>query len=172
MSTASREALLDQLFGTSRKSQAQKSGNELAFWEKELVESRQEKAQTASPRTADDETGDLPSLEDDHIPFEVQQKSPSVPQKPELIPGTEPDQIVYLPKGRQSGGVYASELDINDEDYESDTEPISSSNELVGQFCIFSQVTKFVYKYMQDPESRVSRRFFSGAKIYERGWNM
>ena len=43
---------------------------------------------------------------------------------------------------------------------------------LVGRFCPFTLVTKFCYKYMDDPNDRVSKRFFASGKIWNRTWDM
>lgn len=139
-----------------------KPDDDLAFWEKELIESRQPNRPAAPPET-----------DDNHEDSTILVKQSHSSQEPaDLIPGTTSDQIVYLSKGRRSGGTYPIELDDQNDSYDSDVEPVSSSNELVGQFCIFSQVVKFPYKYMQDPENRVSRRFFANEKIFERSWDM
>jgi hypothetical protein len=45
-------------------------------------------------------------------------------------------------------------------------------NPLIGRFCPFSLVTKFCYKYMNDPNDRVSKHFFASGKIWERTWTM
>jgi hypothetical protein len=43
---------------------------------------------------------------------------------------------------------------------------------LFGRFCALSLVTKFCYKYMDDPGDRVSKRFFASGKIWNRPWDM
>jgi hypothetical protein len=43
---------------------------------------------------------------------------------------------------------------------------------LIGRFCIFTLVTKFCYKYMDDPNDRVSKHFFASGKIWNRKWDM
>lgn len=43
---------------------------------------------------------------------------------------------------------------------------------LIGRFCLFSLVTKFCYKYMDDPNDRVSKHFFASGKIWNRTWDM
>ncbi len=43
---------------------------------------------------------------------------------------------------------------------------------LVGRFCPLMLVTKFCYKYMDDPNDRVSKHFFASGKIWNRIWDM
>jgi hypothetical protein len=45
-------------------------------------------------------------------------------------------------------------------------------NRLIGRFCPFMPVTKFCYKYMDDPNDRVSKHFFAAGKIWNRKWDM
>lgn len=87
------------------------------------------------------------------------------------VPGSGPDEILFLPKGLVGGGPSDAQLE-EEEEYESDKEPESSSVDLVGTFCLFSQVIKFPYKYMQDPEDGVSQSFFARGKAFERNWKL
>lgn len=135
---------------------------DLSFWEKELLESRRQAAPLITPEI-EHETKRTQSLV---------QIGPSSHRPVDLIPGTTPNQIVYISKGRRKRDVHQSELEEDNDDDDSDSEPISSSHQLVGRFCIFSQVVKFPYKYMQDPEGHVSSRFFSSDKVYQRGWDL
>lgn len=162
MNTNSMEGRLNRVLMQKAQPLTQDNGNELAFWEQELIDSRQQDCPRAPPEADSENEESLPPAK----------KSHSSRQPPVLIPGTAPDEIVYSSKGRRSGGVFPNSLDDEDDGYGSDAEPVSSSKELVGQFCVFSQVVKFPYKYMQDPESRVSRRFFASEQIYERGWDV
>jgi hypothetical protein len=43
---------------------------------------------------------------------------------------------------------------------------------LIGRYCPLALVTKFCYKYMDDPNDRVSRHFFASGKIWNRTWDM
>lgn len=86
------------------------------------------------------------------------------------IPGTNEDQIVYVPGGIWSGGLSATQIDT--ENQEKHQEPQSTTGDLIGKFCHFNLLTKFPYKYMQDPGSRVSQRFFAAEQIYKRNWDM
>jgi hypothetical protein len=43
---------------------------------------------------------------------------------------------------------------------------------LIGRYCPLMLVTKFCYKYMDDPNDRVSRHFFASGKIWNRTWKM
>ena len=45
-------------------------------------------------------------------------------------------------------------------------------NQSTGHFCVFSLVQKFPYKYMNDGNDRVSRRFFASDRFFERKWDM
>lgn len=45
-------------------------------------------------------------------------------------------------------------------------------NPLIGRFCPLMLVTKFCYKYMDDPNDRVSKHFFASGKIWNRTWDM
>jgi hypothetical protein len=43
---------------------------------------------------------------------------------------------------------------------------------LLGRFCSLTLVTKFCYKYMDDPNDRVSKHFFAAGKVWNRRWDM
>jgi hypothetical protein len=43
---------------------------------------------------------------------------------------------------------------------------------LIGRYCPLVLVSKFCYKYMDDPNDRVSRHFFASGKIWNRTWKM
>lgn len=81
-------------------------------------------------------------------------------------------QICYLPDGKWA----MDEEDLDEAttvmDRNTWMEPGSSSEKSGTQFCLFSLVIKFPYKYMKDPDDRVSRRFFAGHKIFHRGWDL
>lgn len=53
-----------------------------------------------------------------------------------------------------------------------DTSQDSDDRPLLARFCPLTLVTKFCYKYMDDPDSRVSKRFFASGKIWTRTWEM
>lgn len=88
----------------------------------------------------------------------------------EHIPGTKQDELVYVPGGIWSGGLAATQIDTKDDSR--NKEPKSASNELVGRYCHFMLLTKYPYKYLQDPDDRVSQRFFAAEKVYQRNWTM
>jgi len=48
----------------------------------------------------------------------------------------------------------------------------SASAPITGQFCQFTLVSKFPYKYMNDGNDRVSRHFFANNKFYSRTWDL
>lgn len=160
------------------------TSDSLANWEKELIESQQRRDRTIEAETStnsDSEARD--SFVDDGNQTQKQQlpnshstsqppSSPSSPPSEETTstsvnPEFEP--ILYLPEGRLPGGTPANNMD---EGHEKLSEPVSSSKELIGRFCIFTLVTKFPYKFMHDPNSRVSRRFFASEQVFKRNWNM
>lgn len=43
---------------------------------------------------------------------------------------------------------------------------------LSGRFCLFGLVTKFCYKYMDDPDDCISKKFFAAGKIWQREWDL
>lgn len=49
-------------------------------------------------------------------------------------------------------------------------EQASSSSELIGRFCLFSQVLKLNRRYMDDPGGYIWQGFFANKKIYSRQW--
>ena len=58
----------------------------------------------------------------------------------------------------------ASAGDLSDHDVE--------GNPFIGHFCPLDLVAKFPYKYMVDPNERVSRHFFAQNKFYQRKWDL
>lgn len=61
---------------------------------------------------------------------------------------------------------------VKDMAFRTYSEPVSSSTELVGRFCLFNQVVKFNRQYMDDSDDRVRQEFFAGKQIYARNWDM
>lgn len=65
---------------------------------------------------------------------------------------------------------------VNDEvDLEKDdgfSKSDKDGHPFIGRFCLFALVTKFCYKYMDDPNDRVSKHFFASGKIWNRTWDM
>jgi hypothetical protein len=43
---------------------------------------------------------------------------------------------------------------------------------LIGKYCPFLLVTRFCYKYMNDPKDLVSKQFFAAGKIWNRSWHL
>lgn len=60
----------------------------------------------------------------------------------------------------------------NDEKDDGVSKADRDGHPLVGRFCPLMLVTKFCYKYMDDPNDRVSRHFFASGKIWNRTWDM
>lgn len=181
---SSAQARFDKLFA-NRPKPPKPTHDGLSFAEKELLEYQQRQhyaiQQSSDQKSRDDEQlskeHDLTDANDASVsnakefsPTEDSRNARKVtPHQPEDSPEEEPGEIVYLPRGVRSGGKETVKDDVTDEEY---NEPASSSTECIGRFCIFSLVVKFPYKYMRDPNSRVSQRFFSRKKVYERNWKM
>jgi len=157
--------------------------NDLHFSERELLEYKQRQQKAAEPPSEQANQHDGSSAEEDDFAQAQAPVKPNLTPNNNLprgrsilqsqqghVPGLEPDQVVFLPRGVWRGGLPATRTE--DDGNESDCEPISSSNEPISRFCIWSLVAKFPYKYMQDPGSKVSRRFFASEKIYGRGWHV
>ena len=64
----------------------------------------------------------------------------------------------------QRGNLAESTNEMSDHDVD--------GNPLTGRFCPLTLVAKFPYKYMMDPDDRVSRHFFAQNKFYQRKWDM
>lgn len=146
----------------------------LTFWEQELIENdrRRQLNFVAETATSSEKPQDRMIVDETRVQIKSQERPEPHPvaqstAEPEDTASSDFDQIVYLPKGHRT-----ADTDIDGEEYESDSEPMSSSHELVGRFCLWSHVAKFVYKYMDDPQGHVSRQFFSKEKIFQRNWNM
>lgn len=77
--------------------------------------------------------------------------------------------IKSLPEGKKSSRTTKSNTEPSSND---DFDHDDAGQRLVGRFCPFSLVTKFPYKYMQDGNDRVSKRYFAGGKIYLRTWDL
>ncbi len=72
----------------------------------------------------------------------------------------------------KSGNVVTSNSDANDGKDDGLSSVDGDGHPLVGKFCPLVLVTKFCYKYMDDPNDRVSRHFFASGKIWNRTWDM
>ncbi|KAK5940303.1 hypothetical protein PMZ80_007723 [Knufia obscura] len=144
----------------------------LPLFEQELLEYKQRQQKAAEPPPAQVNQDEGSSAEEDDF---VRAHAPPKPKSnPNNNPsrGTDPDQVVFLPKGVWRGGLPATQVVDDDHDDQRHREPISSSHQRIGRFCVWSLVAKFPYKYMQDPDSKVSKRFFASEKVFERGWHV
>ncbi len=72
----------------------------------------------------------------------------------------------------KSGSHAITQSDANDEKDDGVSKADRDGNPLVGRFCPLPLVTKFCYKYMDDPNDRISRHFFASGKIWSRTWDM
>lgn len=177
------QARFDKLFqNKSKPAKPTKDGP--GFAERELAEykRRQQELGKARHQPDHDEDTDQPSdKEQASVPAVKQPTRPIKPshrypkssgpgRQPDHIPGTDPEAMVFVPGGIWSGGLAATKLDT--EPNHEDIEPASSSPDCIGCFCVFNLVTKFPYKYLQDPGDRVSKHFFAGGQIYQRNWDL
>lgn len=175
----------DRIFKDKPKPQPPTNADEPAFWEKELAEPDRQRDTELSSEPVEDKDREVTirKLEKgpSHAASKVndvskpglyersfQSSQQSKGQKDTLLP----EEIMYLPNGRRSKDVSTTEPTAEDKYSELISEPASSSHEIHGRFCTFSQVVKFPYRFMHDPEDRVSRRFFAGGKIYQRNWDL
>lgn len=175
MSTSA-QARLDRLFRNKPKPQVQNATDQQAFWEKELIGSQQQE-QSDPPIEAERlsiQQGRTQTLSQSEHTSSSNQDTPDRSADPTNGHAfiVEPTQAVYLPNGKNQWQPPTAGLGNIQIDDGPEVEPGSSSTKLIGQFCIFSQVAKFPYKYMSDPGSIVSRRFFAAEKVYERNWKM
>lgn len=179
----SAQSRLDRLLKSMPKPQVEDNTDKEIFWKKELVEAQQRR-QPKPPRetnTAGSRVSSVDNNNDDQMVSSTKIDMSSKNQDDLIystapteghVPSATPAQVVYLPTGKSEWASAANEIVNCEADDYVDMEPVSSSAELIGRFCIFSQVAKFPYKYMSDPESTVSRRFFAAEKAYERNWSM
>ena len=182
MATSAQDRLNKLLPQRSKPTNPDKNG--LSFYEQELLDyqNKQQKATgplSRQPNVNQDEGS--PAEEDDFVLAQVQAK-PKVPlsndpsrgrQNAQVQQGRVPDIDInqgVLARGAWRDGLPATRGDQDGDHHEA--EPVSSSHERLGHFCIWSLVTKFPYKYMQDPDNKVSRRFFASEKIFERNWHV
>lgn len=177
---ASKQDMIDAFNSFPRRSTKDPEGVQkevktgLTFWEEELLENdrRRQMNFVAEPTTNNEETQNHTAKHETCIQSKSQERSEPYPitqpsAEPEDTAGMNVGRIVYLPKGH-----YSADADIDGDEYESDTEPMSSSHELVGRFCQWPFVAKFCYKYMDDEGGHVSKRFFSREQIFQRNWSM
>lgn len=142
----------------------------LSIAERELLEYDERRQPALKPQAIE-----APEEEDDYVLSQAStrssQKRSTINQAQRgSIPGTNPNAAAFVPFGISKGGLSATTLDQDDDDYH--VEPSSSNTSLIGRFCLFNLVVRFPYKYMQDPDSAVSREFFAAEKVYERNWDM
>ncbi|EXJ92416.1 hypothetical protein A1O3_00967 [Capronia epimyces CBS 606.96] len=94
--------------------------------------------------------------------------------KKSLVEGEGP--IQYIAKGKVSSKFKATDGESKDgaSDECEDSLPVSDTrgHPATDHFCQFSLAAKFPYKYMNDSNDRVSRRFFAANKFYERTWDL
>jgi hypothetical protein len=77
--------------------------------------------------------------------------------------------IKYLARGKRSSDSPPKEQP----DDAGDLPPADTNgNPVTGRFCHFGLAAKFPYKYMNDPNDRVSRHFFAANKFYSRPWDL
>lgn len=79
------------------------------------------------------------------------------------------------PKGkvrRETGTDAAGQKDLDREEEEGVPNADQDGHPLIGRFCPLTLVTKFCYKYMDDPNDCVSTQFFASGKIWKRTWDM
>ncbi|EXJ85621.1 hypothetical protein A1O1_05987 [Capronia coronata CBS 617.96] len=124
------------------------------------------------------------SDEDDYVSAfkpKVSMKSPS--EKPGRPKGNIGDShsegmahMEYFPNGKVSSKLKAKDdASMEDEPEVYDAALPASDvqgHPATGHFCQFSLAAKFPYKYMNDSNDRVSRRFFAQNKFYERTWDL
>lgn len=160
-----------------RSSAAQPSASEndasLPYWEQEIINHRREQEANAEEyRRRHNPSQPVKSAKTSHhTTIKTNVSVSSRAQTSDHVPGTDPSQVLFLPKGVFSGGLSATNLEEQQVEMP-DPEPASSSQDLVGRYCVWSVLTKFPYKYMQDPNGAVSAKFFAGGQIFARNWEM
>lgn len=183
--TTPTQTRFDRIFKDKPKPQPPTNADGPTFWEKELTEPERQRDTELSlePVEGEDRKASIrkceksPSYAASKVnnvsklgPYERSFQSSQQPkgQQDTLLP----EKVIYLPNGRRPKNFSPNEPTADDNDSELISEPASSSHEIHGRFCVFSQVVKFPYRYMHDPEDRVSRRFFASEKIYQRNWDL
>lgn len=127
------------------------------------------------PRTGRD-IDQLTSSDDDeyvrafkHIPT---MKAESKPQETSTL-GGHPDDKKQKPKAKSKASTNAAVRNEAGQEIDDGLPNVDrDGHALVGRFCPLTLVTKFCYKYMDDPNDRVSRHFFASGKIWNRTWDM
>lgn len=180
---ASAQARFDKLFANNSKPEKPKQGD-LHFSEKELLE-YQQRQQKNAPFSSGQITHDGKRCAEENESIQIQASaksneetlSYSEPRVSEVgnrshghVPGTRVSQMVFLPKDVRHSDLTATQ--IEEDGLHCDIEPVSSSHERVGHFCVWPLVVKLPYKYMQDPDGKVSQRFFASQKIFQRNWKV
>lgn len=144
------------------------NGSDIPYYEQEIIDHRnQQEAAAEEFRQRQNPTKSVTSKLSNHMPKQTSQ----LVKDQDHVPGSDPNKPLFLPQGVFAGGLSATKLE-DQEDEMKNPGPVSSSQDLVGRYCVWSAVTKFPYKYMQDPNSAVSGMFFAGGKIFSRNWNM
>ena len=81
--------------------------------------------------------------------------------------------VEYLAKGKWSKQKASRTADdLSDSDDGMHPSGDGDGNSVVGRYCQFNLAAKFPYKYMNDPNDRVSRHFFAANKFYNRKWDV
>jgi hypothetical protein len=97
-------------------------------------------------------------------------KSKSNPKDTHIDPNRA---IEYIPQGKVSAKAVKEHVVLESSN---DNEGLPTSNTqgapVIGHFCQFFLAAKFPYKYMNDRNDRVSKRFFADNKFYNRTWDM
>jgi len=181
MATSAQDRL-DKLLPT-RPKVPKNNTDDLHISERELLEYKQQQQKPAEPFSEQATQHHGLSTEEEDIayaqvsvkPKSTLQNNPSqdgsvIQSQHGDVPGLDDDQVIFLPRGVWRGRLPATCAE--DHGSENDSEPSPSSHERIGHFCVWSLVAKFPYKYMKDPDSKVSRRFFASEKVFERGWHV
>lgn len=94
--------------------------------------------------------------------------TPSSQSRPRNRGSSEHEQTKYIGHDMDHGDAPVD----GDEDRTREQEPESSSKKLLARYCSFALVLKFPYKYMQDPDDKVSQAFFAREQAYVRNWDL
>lgn len=147
-------------------------------WQVPKVAQVPRKIPRSPPRTGRD-LDQLTSSDDDEYvrafrkaPALKPENTVKVGKKNSILSGYHPNEQPKAKVRGESGSDAITRSEANDEQDDGFSKADRDGHPLVGRFCPLMLVTKFCYKYMDDPNDRVSRHFFASGKIWNRTWDM
>ena len=137
--------------------------------------SEQAKREEVRPQISDSmPSGDLSSEDDDPYVRDMRaswKSNAKASLQAQNAPQSSTQNRSEYPKNKQNGQVKPQASFHGHSNAKGDRDK-EEPGKIAGKYCLFNPTTKFCYKYMKDPDDRVSRRFFAADKIWNRTWDL